>query len=92
MIEDEVASGGTANDTGHILFKLNAKSIILLATHAVLTPGWRNKLLFSNPFNKIVMTDTIPRGYDKRTGGLIYDISLSKFFASSLYKILSRLK
>jgi len=91
MIEDEVASGGTANDTARLLQKMGAKSVILFATHPVLTLGWRNKLFFNDPFTKIAMTDTIPRNYEKRTGGKIFDISLSQLFASSLFKIIEGL-
>lgn len=91
MIEDEVASGKTANDTGHLLKKYGAKSLLFFATHPVLTWGWRNKLFYNNPFNKIIMTDTIPRGYEKQTGGLIFDISLAPLFGSSLFQILSRM-
>ncbi|HLP86613.1 MAG TPA: phosphoribosyltransferase family protein, partial [Candidatus Paceibacterota bacterium] len=91
MIEDEVASGGTANETARMLQKCEVKSIFLLATHAVLTLGWRNKLFYLNPFKKIIMTNTITRGYDKRTGGSIFDITLAPQFASYLFKILKRL-
>lgn len=91
MVEDEVASGGTANDTGQMLQKFEAKSIFLLATHPVLTPGWRNKLFYNYPFTKIIMTNTIPRGYDKRTGGRVFDITVAPMFGASLFKILNRL-
>lgn len=91
MVEDEVASGGTSNNTGQLLKKLGAKSVLLFATHPVLTWGWRNKLFINNPFTKIIMTDTIPRGYEKRTGGKVTDISLDSLFASSLFKVLNTL-
>jgi len=91
MIEDEVASGETANNTGQMLQKFNVKSIFLFATHPVLTFGWRNKLFYCDPFKKIIMTDTIKRGFDKRTGGKIFDISLAPLFGSSLFKILNKL-
>jgi phosphoribosylpyrophosphate synthetase len=90
MVEDEVASGGTSNDTGLLLRQFGIKSLLLFVTHAVLTWGWRNKLLFSNPFTKIAMTDTIPRNYEKQTGGKIFDISLANLFGSSLFKILNQ--
>lgn len=41
MIEDEVASGSTANDTGQMLQRLTAKSVFLLATHPVLSNSCR---------------------------------------------------
>ncbi len=92
MVEDEIASGTTANDTGRLLQGTKAKSIILVATHTVLTPGWRNKLFNKNPFEKIIVTNTIYRGYEKRTGGLIIDISVASLFADSLFQILKSLE
>lgn len=91
IVEDEAASCGTANDTGRLLQQFGVKSIFFMATHAVLTWGWRNKLFYCNPFTKIIMTDSIPRGYEKRTGGKIFDISLSSLFASVLFKIIKKL-
>ena len=92
IVEDEVSSGSTANNTGLMLREKKAKSIMLFATHPVLTDGWRNQLFLSNPFTKIVMTDTIDRGYKKRTGGLITDVSVASLFGSSLFKLLNKLE
>jgi len=92
MVEDEVASGGTANKTGIALRKFGIKSLFFFATHPVLVWGWRNKLFFNNPFTKITMTDTIVRGYDKQTGGKIFDISLAPLFGSVLFRILDQFK
>jgi phosphoribosylpyrophosphate synthetase len=86
MVEDEVSTGDTANRTGRHLKKCGAASIFFLATHAVLTPGWRNKLFHENPFEKIIMTNSITRDYEKRTGGFIHDISLSLPLATTIYQ------
>lgn len=91
IVEDEVASCTTVNDTGLLLKQYQAKAILLFATHAVLTFGWRNKLFHLDPFTKIIMTDTIPRGNDKRTGGKIFDLSLAPLFGSSIFRILDRI-
>jgi len=91
MIEDEVASGGTANGTGRRLADFGVKSSYLLATHPVLTLSWRNKLFFNDPFTKVIMANSIPRNYEKRTGGKIFDISLGSLFASDLFRALNRL-
>lgn len=88
MIEDEVASGGTANSTGQLLKSKNAKSIFIFVTHSVFTWGWKNKFLQENPFTKIIMTNSIHRDYEKRTGGLIVDVSLASPIASTLFKLL----
>ena len=89
MMEDEVATGGTANDTGLLLRKYLVKDLYFLATHPVLTLGWRNKLLKHNPFTKIVFTNTIPRTYEKQTGGEVLDLSIAPQFGSVLFKILN---
>lgn len=90
MIEDEVSTGSTANQTGRRLRQLGAKEIIFLATHPVLTRGWRRKLLFENPFTKIVISNTIPRPYEKMTGGLIDDVFVALPIAEKLYKVLKQ--
>lgn len=91
MVEDEVTSGGTSNDTGKLLKQYGAKSILLFVTHPVLASGWISRLFHDNPYSKIVMTDSIPRGYGKSTHGKIVDVSVSGMIASSLFKVLDRL-
>ena len=91
MIEDEIASGATANKTAINLKEYNPLMILFFGSHAVLTPGWRNLLLQNDPFTKIIMTNTIHRGYNKRTGGKITDISVAPLFASNLFQILDDL-
>lgn len=88
MIEDEVSTGGTANETAQNLKKYGATGIIFLATHPVLVSGWRRKLFDNNPFDKVIMGDTIPRDYEKSTGGLIHDVSMAEPLAQALYKAL----
>jgi len=90
MVEDEISTGTTANKTGRRLKGLGARKIIFLAVHPVLVHGWRRKLFDRNPFDKIILGDTIPRGYEKRTGGLIHDISVAELMAQTLYKALGR--
>jgi len=65
MAEDEANTCVTANKTGRRLKALGAKNIIFLAIHPVLARGWRRKLFYENPFYKIILGDTIPRGYEK---------------------------
>ncbi len=88
MIEDEVASGGTANSTAQLIRKNKAKNILFFATHAVFTWGWRNKLFQDNPFSKIIITNSIHRDYEKKTGGGIVDVSIASPIASTLFKLL----
>ncbi|HBA36863.1 TPA: hypothetical protein DCZ15_03235 [Candidatus Falkowbacteria bacterium] len=88
IVEDEVSTGTTANKTGRRLRALGAKKIIFLAVHPVLVRDWRRKLLDENPFDKIILGDTIPRNYGKMTGGKIHDISVAELVAQTLYQSL----
>ncbi|MFA5184189.1 MAG: ribose-phosphate pyrophosphokinase-like domain-containing protein [Patescibacteria group bacterium] len=90
MIEDEIASGETANKTGHLLKSFGAQTIFFAATHAVCTPGWQRKLFFDNPFEKTFIADSIPRSYENRTGGLMHDVTVSETIAAELFQILRR--
>lgn len=91
VTEDEVCTGETANSTGHRLKELGARLIIFLAMHPVLVRSWRRKLFDNNPFDKILMGNTIPRDYSKRTGGKIHDIFVEESLAQILYKSLQQL-
>ncbi len=91
MTEDEVTTGSTANKTGQRIGKIGAKNLILLAMHAVLVRSWRRKLFDKKPFDKIIMGDTIPRDYEKMTGGLIHDISVAELMAQALYKVVHQI-
>lgn len=88
MVEDEIASGETANKTGRRLKSLGADTLIFSATHAVCTAGWQRKLFYQNPFDKIFIADSIPRDYENRTGGKMHDLSVSSVMAAGLYKVL----
>jgi len=89
MVEDEVTTGKTANMTGQRLKSLGADWLSLIATHPVLIKNWQGLLFDNNPFDKIIMGDTIPRDYKKRTGGLIHDITVAELLAQKLYSRLT---
>ncbi len=91
ITEDETATGGTANKTGQRLKNLGAKELLLLASHGVLCPGFRRKLFENDTFDKVILGDTIPRDYEKRTGGKIHDICFAELIAQTLYKRLQAL-
>jgi len=88
MVEDEVSTGGTANKTGQRLKQLKAKEIIFLAVHPVFVSGWRRKLFDDEPFDKVIMGNTIPRDYGKQTGGLIHTVDTSGLLGKGLFKSL----
>ncbi len=89
MVEDEVRTGETARKTADLLKEYQAKSVLFLATHAVLTPGWRKELFSGDyPFDAFILGNTIPRGYGKSTGGKIHDISVGSLVANTAYQAL----
>lgn len=88
MIEDEIASGETANQTGRHLKALGADTLIFSATHAVCTAGWQRKLFHEDPFDKTFIADSVPRDYENSTGGRMHDLSVSSVLAAGLYKVL----
>jgi phosphoribosylpyrophosphate synthetase len=90
MAEDEVDSGGTANNQARRLRKLGAAEVYMVFTHAVCTDPWRRKLFGEeNPFSQVIVTDTIARGPKKKTGGKIHDVSIASTMASGTFKLLS---
>ncbi len=88
MIDDEMASGGTANNTAHKLKNLGAKAVYFAFTHPVCVNGWKYTLFYLNPFDRIISGNTIPRGETDRTGGKIVDVSVAQVLASVLYQII----
>lgn len=88
MAEDEVDSGGTANKQAIQLKKYGVLNMYLFFTHAVCTDPWRRKLFSEDPFCRVLGSNTILRGEEKRTGGKIHDISAAPPIASELFRIL----
>jgi phosphoribosylpyrophosphate synthetase len=86
MVEDEMASGETANTTGQRIKNSGARELFFIFTHPVCNDGWKDKLLHNNPFTKIFSFDTIPRGFKNRTGGKIRDVSAGDLLAATLYR------
>jgi ribose-phosphate pyrophosphokinase len=88
MIDDEMASGETANRTAEKLKKLGANNVYFAFTHPVCVNGWKSTLFHKNPFNRVIAGNTIPRGESNRTEGKIVDVSVAQVLASALYKII----
>jgi len=88
MIDDEMASGGTANTTAHKLKRMEAKNVYFAFTHPVCVNGWKYTLFHENPFTRVISGNTIPRGESNRTGGKIVDVSVAQVLASALYNII----
>ena len=83
--DDELATGTTARDTGWFLKKdLGVKRITFVATHAVCTDGWKAKFIENTPFDFIYIGDTLHRGYEKATGGAIFNVTVSEAIAKVL--------
>ncbi len=88
IIEDEVSSGRTGQLTGWRLRNMGAKSLIFCATHPVCIPGWKRNFIDNSPFDMILFGNTIPRPYEKETGGKITNVFMTKVIASQLMKVM----
>jgi len=88
VIEDELSSGTTGQLTGWRLRDMNAKSLIFCATHPVCIPGWKRIFIDNSPYRMILFGNTIPRGYEKETGGKITNVFMTKVIASQLMKVM----
>lgn len=91
IIDDEASSCSTVNTVARNLIKNGADCIYSCTTHPVLVYNWRDKLFLNNPFKKIIMTNTIPRGLQKSSDGGIVDVSVHEMISDCLYQIVSRL-
>ncbi len=89
IIEDEMSSGGTANQTAKKLKLAGAKSIFLAFTHPVCVNGWKYTLFDGEPFSRVLAADTIIRDQSNRTWGKVLDVSAAETIASALYKVLT---
>jgi len=94
MCEDEIDTAGTAVTTAVNLRRIGAKSVRIVATHPVCSPGWKMRLFpFGEPppFENIWLGDTRPRGneteYEGSTGR-IDGVSMAPAVAATLVKIL----
>ncbi|MDD5071159.1 MAG: ribose-phosphate diphosphokinase [Patescibacteria group bacterium] len=86
--EDELSTGATAVLTGKSLKQAGAKEIFFCATHPVCTKGWKRKIIDNNPFDAIILGDTVPRPYRKETGGEVITVSMARVIANQLFVII----
>lgn len=90
MLEDEIATGSTAKITGKKLKKLGAKELIFCATHPVCTDGWKRVFIYDTPFDYIILGNTLPRGYEKSSGGKIINASVHPVLAIKLLSMMKK--
>ena len=63
IVDDMISTGGSITEAANILRKNGAKSIVIVVTHPVFC-GPAIQRLSDAPADKILVTDTIPRGDD----------------------------
>ena len=90
MVEDEVDTAGTATRQGRMVKNAGVKALYFCFVHPVCSDGWKRKLLPNTgmPFDKILGSNSIPRGAEKRTGGRIHDVNMAGFMASATFRLL----
>lgn len=90
--DDEINTGGTCRLTGwHVRDKLGAAQVICCLTHPVCAPGWKRKFFDNNPFDNIFFGNTIPRNYEKSTGGAITTVHMSQVLGNELFRVMQGL-
>ncbi len=88
IIEDEMSSGGTANQTAKKLKLAGARAIYFAFTHPVCVNGWKYTLFDGDPFARVLSGDAIIRDQSNRTWGKVLDVSTAETIAPALYKVL----
>ncbi|MCF7820160.1 MAG: ribose-phosphate diphosphokinase [Candidatus Pacebacteria bacterium] len=88
MVEDEIATGSTAKMTAKKLKERGAKKLIFCATHPVCTSGWKRTFVEDSPFDKIILGNTVDRGYKKSTGGKVTNASMHPVLAIKLLSVI----
>jgi len=88
--EDELATGDTAREAGKKLKeKLKINELYFCCTHPVCTPGWKRKFIDNSPYDGIFLGNTIPRQYNKATGGKTAKVDMSQVIANKLIQVMS---
>lgn len=87
IIDDIISTGGTIAHSAESLKKEGAKSVTVLATHAVLAGDAKN-ILQSSPVDKIIVTDTISIPNEKRFPKLEI-VSISRLLATAISYVTS---
>ncbi|MBT4349389.1 ribose-phosphate pyrophosphokinase [bacterium] len=89
LCDDEISTGSTAKLNAQRLVKeIGVHEVLFYASHAVCTPGWKRVLVKGNAFTRIFLGNTIPRGYEKATGGKIIEVDLSLEIARQLFLVM----
>lgn len=91
MAEDEVDTGGTLNKQGRMLRESGAAAVHAVVTHPVCSDGWKRKVFYKDPFTKVMMSDTIDRSSEQRTGGRVHDVSMAGPMASAIFRVLQKI-
>src|SRR5271156_6148997 len=85
MVDDMVDTAGTLTKGAELLKREGAKSVIAVATHAVLS-GPANKRLDESPIEKLIVTNSIPHD-PKKISKKIVQLSVAKLLGEAIVRI-----
>jgi phosphoribosylpyrophosphate synthetase len=89
IIDDEWSTGGTARMNAlYLKNELGVQEVLYCATHAVCASGWKSKMLSNNPFDLVLLGDTIEKSYEKSTAGVVTRVSMARLIAQQLFMVL----
>lgn len=92
IVDDELSTGSTSRLTGwHVRDNLQAEKVYCCVTHPVCAPGWKRKFVDKSPFDQIFFGNTIPRGYEKSSGGRITTVHVSQVIGNKLFEVMESL-
>jgi len=86
LIDDMVDTAGTLTRGGEAVSNAGAKKIFAMATHAVLS-GPAAERIERSPFDRIIVTDTIPLNPRARDTGKIEVLTVAGLFAEAIRAI-----
>ena len=92
MREDELSTGKTARMAGEGLREFKVRELYACFTHPVCAPGWKRNIIDKNPFDRILIGNSIPRDYPKSSGGHMTTVPMSNVMAQAVYRVIRKLE
>ncbi len=86
LIDDMIDTAGTLTKGGQAVSEQGARSILALATHAVLS-GPAVERIDASDFERVIVTDTVPLGPEASKSPKIHVLSVSSLFAEAIRSI-----
>ena len=86
VVDDMVDTGGTLAKVAHALKEAGAREVLASASHAVLS-GKAMERIEESPLSKLIVTDSIPLGAEKRRCEKIVVLSIAELLGKAIRNI-----